>query len=142
SMKTEITSRNLQQTRILVERVSEKIDSISEDFIDRQIVEPILKEFGSIFNLLMTMKQTNEVDIDYLLEQFILVQKSFETEIIEPKDGASLNAIEHQPIKKLETQNIHQDKTINSTIRAGFKYNGRVIQRAQVAVYVYNSENS
>ncbi len=135
SAKTEVTARNMQQIRSLTERVSERVDSISQEFIDRHVIEPIFKDFGSFYNTLRTMKQPDKV----LLDQFQLLLESHEIQIIEPEKGDAFNPLEHQPLQKIETQNPIQDKTVSSTLRIGFKHKDRIIQRAQVAVNIYNN---
>ena len=85
SSKTETAAINLHQTRLLTERVAQRIDNISQEFIDRHIIEPILKDFGSFYNTLRTMKQTDKIDMNYLVEQFDLILDSYEIKLIKPQ---------------------------------------------------------
>jgi len=143
STKIDVTDRNLHQVRLLNEGIANKVDNLSQEFIDRFVKEPLIKDVGIIFNGIRQKKGKDDSENVELLEQFRLILESHETTIIEPQRGSVFDPKEHKPVKNIETQLESMDRRICCTYSVGLKFKGRVIQSAIVGLFSLNknSEN-
>lgn len=131
---------NLEQVRILNERIAEKIENISSEFIERYIKEPMIKDIGLIYNKVFADAKTNKDKdgINFLLPQIAQVLEAYNVKIIEPKKGEIFNPRENKPIKTEPISEKEKNNQIYETLRAGFALNGNVIQQALVSLYSYD----
>jgi molecular chaperone GrpE (heat shock protein) len=135
STKMEVTDRNLSQVRLLAERLADKIDNLSQEFIDRWVREPLLKDVISIHNAIKERDNEDGIGSAEVLEQLRLTLESHAAKLIEPQRGAPFNPREHQPIKKIETPTPSLDRCVYQTYKVGFSFNGRIVQRALVGLF-------
>ncbi|MDQ1275231.1 MAG: hypothetical protein QG610_804, partial [Euryarchaeota archaeon] len=119
SKKGETTDENLHQMRLLEERVAGKIDSLSEEFIDRWVKSPLIKDLGVIYNRLRDLSNEGNSGNSEILEQFKIILENHSAEIIEPKRGEVFNPREQQAIKKIEATAKDMDGRISETCKIG-----------------------
>lgn len=135
SIKVETFEKNLNQLTLLEQRVADRVDRLSEEFIDRFIRAPLIKDTGDIYNSIKTLNNNGDHLNPEILDQFKTMFESHEASIIEPQRGDAFNPREHQAIKKIKTTEEDMDGRIYSTHRTGLKLKERVIRHALVTLF-------
>ena len=133
---------NTDQIRLISERIVEKVDETTTEFIDRHVVEPLFKHVGMLYNAARDMVNTaaeenGKAVAESLLEHAQTLTASVGMRLIEPDVGAEFNPREHRITETAPTADKSIDRKIAATYRAGFGRNGRVIQDAIVKLYEY-----
>lgn len=79
--------------------------------------------------------------VKYVIKQFedILAQNGIS--IIDPV-GETFDHAEHEAVEQVETGDKKRADTVAKVVKRGYKLNDRVLQPAQVSVYVLKNENS
>lgn len=133
--------KNVAELRNLSERVAEKSDALSEEFVERHIKEPTIEDIGSLYNSIRQVAHdANNGDQSGLLEQARLLLESQGARIIEPEEGTGFNPREHRPVKKVETSSEQFHGKVARVFSSGFGFNGRIIKHAVVEVFVHNKD--
>ena len=133
---------NTDQIRLISERIADKVDETTTEFIDRHVVEPLFKHVGMLYNAVRDMVNTaaeeaGKTVAESLLEHAQTLTASVGIRLIEPGVGAEFNPREHRITETTTTADKSLDRKIAATYRAGFGRNGRVIQDAIVKLYEY-----
>jgi molecular chaperone GrpE (heat shock protein) len=135
--------KNLEQLRNLTERVAEESERLSEDFIDRHVKEPAIKDLGLLYNSIGQVANGNGNGIcKGLLKQTRQLMETQGARIIEPEVGDSLDPKEHRPVKNIDTSSKDFDRKIASVFKSGFARNGRVLEHAVVGIFKYKENTN
>jgi len=129
-----VFERNLEQVRLLMERGVAKADRLSQEFIEHQVREPLLKGIGNLYS---DMRQVmNDGDgMAFVMERTRTLIESHGIRLIDPKEGTPFDPREHQAIESLPTSSKRMGRRVAKVHRVGLKGNGRVIQQALIGLY-------
>lgn len=131
--------KNVEQVRNLSERNVQSSEKLSEDFIERHVKEPAMKDFGMLYNSIRQVSADSGNGVcKGLLKQARQLIEAQAVRVIEPKTGEDLNPKEHRPVKQVDTSLQDSDRKISRVFKAGLASNGRVIEHAVVEIYRYN----
>ena len=134
--------RNLEQVRLLVARTAERVDKLSNEFVEREVKEPLLKDIGTLYHA-MREAMINESDgIRSVAEYARALLESRGASLIEPEQGDRFNPGEHRPIEMIPTSCKSLERSIAKLCRVGLRFNGRVIQPAWVALYTTQQKDT
>ena len=130
-----VLEKNLQQVRLLVERTAERVDRLSNEFVEREVKEPLLKDIGALYHGMLEAMTDGSDGIRSVAEYARALLESKGASLIEPEQGDRFNPAEHRPIEKILTTCKSMEGCIAKPCRMGLRFNGRVIQPAWVALY-------
>ncbi len=135
-----VLKRNMEQVRLLTERVADRVDKLSNEFIERQVKEPLLKDQVCIYNDMRQEAGNGGNGIAPVMERARSLLEARGAVLIEPEEGSSFDPKEHQGIEKVLTSRKKLDRRVAKVHRAGLRLNGRVVQQAWVAVYLFEEK--
>jgi len=135
SRASAVLKKNLQQVRLLVERTADRVDRLSNEFVEREVKEPLLKDIGALYHALREAMINESDGIRSVAEYARAVLESKGVSLIEPEQGERFNPAEHLPIQKIPTPIKTLERCIAEPRRVGLRFNGRVVQPALVALY-------
>ena len=130
-----VLEKNLQQVRLLVERTAERVDRLSEEFVEREVKEPLLRDIGALYHALREAMVNESDGIRSVAEYARALLESKGASLIEPEQGERFNPGEHRPIERISTTSKSMEGCIAKLRRVGLRFNGRIIQQAWVALY-------
>ncbi len=133
--------KNVEQLRNLTERLVERLNSLTEEFIGEYVKGPTIKHTGCLYNSIHQLARHEKNDnFSGLLEEVRQLIEAQGARIIEPEQGEPLNAKEHRPIRKVLTPREELDMKVAEVFKPGLGLNGRVILHAVVAVFSYDKD--
>ena len=130
-----VIEKNLQQARVLVERTAERVDRLSEGFVEREVKEPLLVDIGGIYHALQEAMLNESDGIRSIAEYARAILESRGVSLIEPEQGDRFNPGEHRPIERISTASKSMEGRVAKLCRMGLRFNRRVVQPALVALY-------
>lgn len=137
-----VLKRNMEQSRLLTERVADRVDNLSAEFVEREVKEPLLKDQVSIYNDMRQEAGTGDNGIAPLLARSRSLLEARGAVLIEPKEGSSFDPREHLAIEKVPTSRKKLDRRVAKIHRAGLRLNGRIVQQAWVAVHLFEERGA
>jgi molecular chaperone GrpE (heat shock protein) len=130
-----VLEKNLQQARVLVERTADRVDRLSEGFVEREVKEPLLRDIGGIYHALQEAMLNESDGIRSVAEYARAILESRGVSLIEPERGDRFNPGEHRPIESIFTTYKSMEGRVAKLCRMGLRFNGKVIQQAWVGLY-------
>lgn len=135
-------SYNLEQVRLLNERLAGKHDELVNDFIERQVTDNLFKEFARIHSSLQSIPGNGDpaasAEIKAIAEDIERFLDAAGLHLINPQMGDVLNPREHQPVKMVDAINTDLAGKIAGTFNPGLSREHRVVLQARVAVFKPN----
>ncbi len=137
-------TQNLDQTRIFSEAISRRIDKLANDFIEREVREPLFKdvlqlyESFDILNESMSSPKNISGGLTFHFKQFL---DRYGLKIICPEVGSTFDPKKHQSIDQQEAPKKELEGQIAGIYHSGLYRDGKIIRPAQVAVFVSKSDD-
>lgn len=130
--------KNLREIRNLVERVADKTESLSEEFVEHYVKDPLIENVAGLYNIVRQMsREKDSEEHSSLLEQVRQLLDAQDARIIEPETGSNFDPREHRPVKRITTPCKDMENKISRVLRSGLGRNGRVVQHAVVELFVW-----
>jgi len=116
----------------LIRAQSASLERLTEDFVDRRVSAPLLKELGRVYSTLLSLPANEETRaLAGGIERFFDSQG---IQLISPKPGDPFDPHQHQPIHRQPTDDPTSHGRIARTFTPGLKNERRVVQPARVSV--------
>jgi hypothetical protein len=80
---------------VLVERTADRVDRLSEGFVEREVKEPLLVDIGGIYHALQEAMLNESDGIRSVAEYARAILESRGVSLIEPERGNRFNPGEH-----------------------------------------------
>lgn len=132
---------NLEQVRTQSEGLTRRFEDLSSELIERQVRDPLFKEFIRICGPLAAKAKTGNGDEDaaILAEGLGRLLDTHGLRLLRPGKGAKFNPKEHQPLKYRLSSTKKSHGTIAKLYSAGLAAGSRIIQAARVEVYRFEA---
>ncbi len=121
-------------------RLSRRADIAREQFIEELL--PVLDAYDMAFSNKEAWEKVDENwrrGVEYIHSQLLKVLADYGVSEIAPKEGEMLDALAHEGMESVDTDNTSKDHTIAKVIQKGYKMADRVLRPARVKVYKANS---
>ena len=132
--------RNLEQVRLLQSALDRKLERLTSEFIEREVAEPLFKEFLAIYQSLLVMSKAPTAkisdEVQALSESVQRFLSAFNLRVIAPSPGERFNPREHEPVQQHATSVKTRHGLVAETFQFGLGSSTRVIQAARVAIFV------
>lgn len=136
----------------IVDRMHSELQRYKEDLYS-QLVRPILLDIieirDSIIRITNVYKEKSEEERNIPLKMFsdyaydiqdILEKNSID--IFQSKEGDDFNPINQKIVKKVKTFKEELHGKIATSLNSGYDYNGKIISKEKVAIYVYEKQEA
>jgi molecular chaperone GrpE (heat shock protein) len=134
------SAQNLDQLRLMIEKLTSKTEELSSEFIERQVSDPLYREFARFHGLLRALAANGaenwRTEVDALATAMAQFLDYCGLNLIEPQPGDDFDPRLHQPLEYRPTGQAAQQGKICGTLRVGMRRNGRLIQPARVKIFV------
>jgi len=140
----EAHGNNLEQVRLACEALSRRMDDLAGDFIQRQVSDPLFREILRTYGELRCLERSQKSDVMEEVKgvggQLAHFLDSQGLTIINPPRGAQFDPRAHHAIERCETGVGAMHGRVACTHHLGLAQDGRIIQPARVAVFVFVQE--
>jgi molecular chaperone GrpE (heat shock protein) len=133
-------AHNLEQVRVQGEALARNFEKVSQEFIERQVMDPFLVTFARLHELVALDGRNNGTGVGGL--QTILHQieghlQNHGVELVIPQEGDPFNPRKHQPVQQVLTTDQAMHGRIALTFNTGLVQGQRVILPARVGLYMF-----
>ena len=138
-------THDLEQVRLQTEGLARNFEKLSQDFIQRQVLDPCYVAFARLYEAVFSLTGRNDlsdVDLQPILQRIRGFLEDCNVELIHPDDGEPLDPRRHQPVKQLANADASLHGRIASTFNVGLVHGTRVIQAARVEVFIFTDTPS
>jgi len=137
----EALNQNVDQIRLMIEKLHRKTEEQTADFIERQVTDPLHRELarqvGTLRGLAGNGTGDWKTEVSALAQSVERFLDAAGLSLIDPQPGTPFDPHCHQPLGQRSTADPLQDGKIARTFRPGLRQRGRLVQVAHVETLTF-----
>ena len=133
-------AHNLEQVRVQGEALARNFEKLSQEFIERQVMDPVFVTFARLHESVRALDGQNHGaggGLQTVLHQIEGHLQNYGVELVLPQEGDPFDPRKHQPVQQFLSANEVFHRRIALTFNAGLVQAQRVIQTARVGLYIF-----
>jgi len=133
-------AHNLEQVRVQGEALARNFEKVSQEFIERQVMDPVFVTFARLHESVRALDGQNHGTgggLQTILHQIEGHLQNYGVELVLPQEGDPFNPRKHQPVQQVLSADAVFHGRIALTFNAGLVQGQRVIQPARVGLYIF-----
>jgi len=142
----EALNQNVDQIRLMIEKLHRKTEEQTADFIERQVSDPLYAEFTRFHGLLRSLAGNGTEnwrdEVNALADGVAQFLDCAGLNPIDPQPGDPFDPHLHQPLRNRPTADAAQQGKVVRTLRLGVRRNARLIQPARVEVFIFRADSA